>query len=259
MIIVDLMGGLGNQLFQWALGVGLQSRGRQVSYDSSRLGPDKHRKFELAFLGVNPVSSYCARTVYEPSLCFHSEVFEQDHVRLSGYWQSEKYFANVDRGIRAKFHAAYSSTLLPAIQAEPNSVFLHIRRTDYLAESSLKFHGLLNLNYYGAAMNAVKARVPDAKFFVFSDDPEWCRNQFFSGDYITVVDSSSPQEDMLLMSYCRHGILANSSFSWWGSWLNPLESDKPYDRIVIAPRQWFAAEHMQAQSQDIVPERWMRI
>src|SRR5258708_2074410 len=249
------MGGMGNQLFQWALGLSL-AQTRQVAYSAPRLGSGNHRQFALGHLGVSAGHGFAGQRIFENGLRFHPEILDvQGDVTLTGYWQSEKYFLPVADDIRRRFRGAGSSAQLAAIQAEPNSVFLHVRRTDYLDAGSLKFHGVLNLNYYGGAMNRIEALVPNAKFFVFSDDPAWCRTEFFQGDNVTVIETGSAQEDLFLMSHCRHGITANSTFSWWGAWLNPQQEN----RIVIAPSTWFAAPQPQAEAADIVPERWTKL
>lgn len=253
MIVIDLMGGLGNQLFQWALGAGLQARGRQVVYDASRLGPDKHRQFELGFLGVNPITNACCgRTVSEPGLRFHREILDSDHVRLVGYWQSEKYFAHCAENVKAAIlrgaHAHYRGLCF-----SENSVALHVRRTDYTSESSQRFHGLMPPSYYQKAASHLREQVSRPHFYIFSDDVEWCKAEFAAWPDATIVDNSSPLGTLLLMASCHHAIIANSTFSWWGAWLQWPQG------IVVAPERWFAAECEQANAGDIVPERWIKL
>lgn len=261
MIIIDLMGGLGNQLFQWALGVAIQQRGRQVEYEGSRLGPGAYRQFGLGFLGINPVANVAGvRSISEPSLRYSPDVLGYDHARLVGYWQSEKYFASAADTVRSRFWNASSSKLAGVIGSYADSVFLHVRRTDYTAGGTLRYHGLMPMGYYQEATEYVRARVTRPHFFIFSDDIAWCQLAFLGRvewPDITFVESGSPREDLFLMANCRHAILANSTFSWWGAWLRPEESYG--NGITIAPRQWFADPQAQAQSEDIVPERWIRL
>src|SRR5258708_1810881 len=134
MLIIELMGGMGNQMFQWALGVALSKRA-SVALCASRLGPDKHRQLAIGkllddrqfALSCLYSSGTCGPVIYEPSLRFHPEILNTyGSATLLGYWQTEKYFAHVGDEIRARFRAAYSSKLAGAIQAAPNSVFLHV-------------------------------------------------------------------------------------------------------------------------------------
>jgi hypothetical protein len=142
------------------------------------------------------------------------------------------------------------------------STFLHVRKTDYLEKGDP--HTSLGKDYYAAAIAKVREKCKDAKFFVFSDDPGWCRKEF--PDF-QVVDHNKPggryfgsdmpgkeHEDIWLMSLCRHGVIANSSFSWWGAWLG----DEQEDRVVVAPRQWFGPKLAHLDTKDLVPERWTK-
>jgi hypothetical protein len=109
------------------------------------------------------------------------------------------------------------------------------------------------LDYYAAAVELIYTRHLDPKFFVFSDDTNWCKENFPSTFHI--VEGTDKHEDLRLMASCKHAVVANSSFSWWGAWLG----DNQAGRTVIAPRRWFAVEKDKADDTDIVPERWLRI
>jgi len=133
-------------------------------------------------------------------------------------------------------------------------VSLHLRRGDYREKSY--YCDLHKLGYYEAAILEIKQRVPDAKFFVFSDDPPWCK-EVFSGAEFCVVDCNQGKEaflDMYLMTQCQHNIIANSTFSWWGAWLNRNST-----KIVITPGEWFSGNDVHHDMDDLLPEDWLRI
>ena len=150
---------------------------------------------------------------------------------MVGYWQSEAYFA----GIRSQLLEELSPTMPPGPgdlammnrMRTGTPVSLHVRRGDYVSlPSAAAYHGLCSLHYYRAAMAYVAERVADPVFFVFSDDPEWTRANLSSPYPTHYVDHNTPEDafqDLRLMSICRHHIIANSSFSWWGAWLAPLQ------------------------------------
>jgi hypothetical protein len=168
-----------------------------------------------------------------------------DGVLLIGYWQSEQYFSAVADTLRAE--------LAPAGEPDHGSVALHVRRGDYVrVQSTRDFHGLLPLDYYKAALEYVTERVPDARVLAFSDEPEWVREHLLPEHPISVADTGDAHEDFRLMSSCAHHVIANSSFSWWGAWLG----ERP-GSIVVAPRRWFADERL--DTTELVPERWVRL
>src|SRR6202030_3632130 len=130
------------------------------------------------------------------------------------------------------------------------SVFMHIRRQDYVGLQH--FHGLLPVEYYREALKLIRSvRGLDTKVFVFSDDQVWCR-QNLPQDF-RFVTGTNMWEDMRLMASCKHAILANSSFSWWGAWLG----DNQQGRTVVAPRRWFTSPDV--DDRDLVPSRWLKI
>jgi hypothetical protein len=200
---------------------------------------------------------------------FHNNAF---HVPLStimlrGFWESEKYFYNVRDVIKQDFRfslqldRAYTDTLSRIMSTQ--SVCLHVRRTDILAEDQ---KGFVGIEYYRAAIECIGNKVKSPSFYVFSDDIEWCRSnlrinshcEFVSDDETTAI--ATPHEFMLMCS-CKHFIIANSTLSWWGAWLatNP-------QKIVIAPRRWLRSEGYWNEkmphlfySDDMVPDEWIRI
>lgn len=180
---------------------------------------------------------------------------------LHGYWQSEKYFINYADQIRKDFAfpplpEGEPQALAARIKACPNAVSVHIRRGDYLSNpQALAFHGLPGPEYYAASLARIRAEVGNTTIFLFSDDPQWVRENFDPcGHAFEVVDLNlpqSPQHDMHLMALCRHHVIANSSFSWWGAWLGSEGG------LTIAPNRWFAASNV--NTADIYPPAWVRL
>ena len=177
---------------------------------------------------------------------------------LYGRWGSERYFADGMGEVRAAFRfkhplAGEAATLAEKIRS-CDSVSLHVRRGDYLLPKYAKEYGATDLSYYDRALNRVAERVPNPTVFVFSDDIAWCRDNIKPSFKTVYVDDASrgPKAafHLELMSLCRNNIITNSSFSWWGAWLNRNQG-----KIVVAPRRWYA----NVERDDVVPESWMRV
>lgn len=196
----------------------------------------------------------CAAHKIFPSIVFESNFsYWPDNralttsVFLYGYWQSEKYFASNASQIRKDF--TFSSlpegeaqVVATRIHACRDAVSVHIRRGDYISNPQAHaFHGLPRLDYYRAALEHIRTVMGNTTVFLFSDDPQWVRENFDPcGHACEVVELNlpdAPQHDMHLMSLCRHHVIANSSFSWWGAWLGQQ------DGIVVAPSKWFAKKN----------------
>jgi hypothetical protein len=181
-------------------------------------------------------------------------------VYLEGYWQSEKYFVDFAEAVRKEFTPR--KPLEPenaAIAAQidgVNAVALHVRRGDYvLNPTTNRYHGTCEAQYYSNAVEYVARRVAEPHLFVFSDDPQWGRSNLHFTIPTTFVDVNSPlrgYRDMQLMAHCRHHIVANSSFSWWGAWLGAWRQ-----KIVVAPERWFNDGSI--DTRDLVPESWVRL
>ena len=198
------------------------------------------------------------RFVRERGLGFNPRFADlPDNVYLHGYWQSEKYFADIADELRQSFQPKEAPSeknwqMAEQINAGP-SVSLHVRRGDYLA---LGAHGVCSEAYYTEALKQIvdrSGRVPTV--YVFSDDPDWAHDNLPLPCPKVVVDFNGPKtdyEDMRLMGLCDHNIIANSSFSWWGAWLNGNA-----DKIVAAPAAWFAKKGM--SNPDILPEGWLTV
>lgn len=181
-------------------------------------------------------------------------------VYLDGYWQSERYFKEIAETIRREFTVRYDLTGmnrdLATIIKETNSVSLHVRRGDYVTNQEIsQYHGVCEAEYYHACIDKLAGSLDNLYCFIFSDDPEWVRDKIRPRFPTYYVDHNGPgkgYEDLRLMSLCKHNVIANSSFSWWGAWLNTNAG-----KIVLAPRQWFNKPHI--VTDDLIPASWVRV
>jgi hypothetical protein len=282
-ITIKIMGGLGNQIFQWAFGRALEiSAPGQVQYDISWFDGNVSRTYLLSEIGLRNlklVRGSTGRIVDEWTLRYCPEILKLavGNVFLRGYWQCEKYFEHIQQQIRSEVFQGMTlgegtKAVADQITKMSHSAFLHVRRSDNRTPGSGAFHGLISKEYCLTAVNYIRERVPDVHFFVFSDEPEWCKENFTG---MTIVDCNPMSgtvnsdgsvtrgkpgrevEDLYLMSLCEHGIVSNSSFSWWGAWLNPREEKQ--DRIIVAPKAWFVVGAERADSSEIPPAWWTRL
>lgn len=283
MIAVQLSGGLGNQMFEYALYLKLKSLGRDVKIDDFTCYGAGQRSLQLGIFGIgcddgvksdvtlvsqNLRYSRLTRQEYidltdsdlrlhhkirrkltgrknfsyqEYSMNFDPEILKREPALFLGCFQTEKYFADIKEQVREtyRFRNLTLSEEMKRYEAQIEggmAVSVHIRRGDYLdPKYSALYTGICDDAYYEKAIARMKELVPDAKFFFFSNDTAWVKEHYNGPDYVMVEgnDEEAGFADMYLMSKCRHNIIANSSFSWWGAWLN----DDPHKR-VIAPKRW---------------------
>lgn len=184
----------------------------------------------------------------------------QNDATLWDYWQSEKYFTDIKDKIQSEFRfreplAGEAAGIGEAVRRE-NSVSLHVRRGDYILPKYAKLYGGTDLAYYGRAIAHVAERVKNPRFFIFSNDAAWCRENIKSPFPMVYVPAGAagPKASfhLQLMSLCKHNIIANSTFSWWGAWLNANAG-----KIVVAPKQWYRDSNMPAAG--IVPAGWTKL
>lgn len=284
MIIVKLQGGLGNQLFQFAIGKHLSIKNNDILiFDNSFLNITDATNYTLRNyeLGIFPIASvvqnkqkYFGKTrwsrfrprldrikyVGERSFKFMPEILDlTGNLYLEGFWQTEKYFLSIADTIKKDLTFLPSLNVVNAKIAQQinlcNAVSIHVRRTDYVGKDlGATYHNLCSLTYYSDAIELIVKTVPDAVFFLFSDDIDWVKQNLLIPFPHYFIDHNSANEsyvDMQLMSMCKHHIIANSSFSWWGAWLNNYPN-----KIVIAPKKWF--NNPEIDTLDIVPESWLR-
>lgn len=267
MVIVKLMGGLGNQLFQYALGRNLAQRNNdELKLDISYFEDNALRKYRLGnfqikedFATTDEVTK--TEKIFEPDLSFHGDILQRlGDIHLIGYWQSEKYFRSIGDLIRLEFVlkneiSLESRTILNQITNFP-AVAIHVRRGDYVTNQVTNAYlGLCSLDYYAQAVKKLKKSFANLRFFIFTDDPNWVASVPFFQDLsptIVVNNLEKEWEDLYLMSQCKYFVIANSSFSWWGAWLSPQKN-----KVVYAPSKWF--KNPDANSIDIVPVTWYRL
>jgi tellurite resistance-related uncharacterized protein len=201
----------------------------------------------------------------EYSLKVDREVFNlSPPVYFDGYWQSDDYFSSHERLIREAFEFrkplnSQSQDIADTLNSQQNTVSIHIRRGDYASSARTnELHGTCSVSYYRQAVGTIKSRLTDPHFYFFSDEPNWVKDNLIADleNYYIVQHNTGADswQDMALMSQCQHHIIANSSFSWWGAWLNP---DK--EKIVIAPQNWFNAKTDYFNDADIIPKNWIKI
>jgi hypothetical protein len=293
MIVTQLKGGLGNQMFQYAFGRQLAVlRNTELFLDTSDLskgapygklelalgifnitvpiaGPDVLNKFETIrkssvksrLQHILP-SMFPYHIVHQGASAFNKKFLSApENSLLIGYWQSEKYFETIQNNIRRDFTfkplSKEADIALSTKISSCNSVSMHFRRGDYISNpEALKYHGTCSAEYYQSALKYIKEKVNEVEIFIFSDDIEWVKqNISFGTDKVTFIENHSGAEsyiDMQLMSLCKHNIIANSSFSWWGAWLN----NNP-DKLVVAPKKWFTDSKI--DTSDLIPQGWKRI
>ena len=186
------------------------------------------------------------------------ELLQESEGYFLGYWQSEKYFSFIKEDIRRTYTFCVTDKRLRQYAEEirkVNAVSIHIRRGDYLIGNNQEIFGdICTIEYYKAAVSYMEEIVHEPKFYIFSNDMHWVRENlhFPNAKYVeeSLFDRYEDWYDMYLMSVCKHNIIANSSFSWWGAWLN-VNTEK----IVIAPRRWFNG----GEAPDICPSEWVRL
>jgi hypothetical protein len=265
MIDIKIMGGLGNQLFQWACARNYQEKyGHFLRYDVSFFSQQSgdslcHRQFALKkFPKINfntkpeqvqaPVRTNIVDYFDYKKFVIPSNV--DNWYTMIGYWQSEKYFKENEEIIRKELdfneEIYYNITSkYPWITSE-DTVSMHIRRTDYLTTGGV--HPVQPISYYQDAVDLIGNK---EKIVVFSDDIEWCKATL-PFDNMVFAEGNDELIDLYLMSMCHDHIIANSSFSWWGAWLNSHKRKK-----VVAPAKWFGSGGMSYK--DIVPETWTKL
>lgn len=293
-LVVKINGGLGNQLFQYAMGRALASRSGAelfLDLDFFRIPGGAHtpRRFELdrfeaRYEEASPqrilpyhalrASGWKRRAARIIPFAFRRQILTERRMfrydpsstridkdtYLEGYWQSERYFADQAQSLRADLRfkeepGPQDREVLCGMEGGV-PVSLHVRRGDYVTHAGASaVHGTCSPEYYTRAMRRIAEQEPRAVFHVFSDDPRWARAHLPASMPLVFVDHNrgvSDHMDLMLMAACHHHIIANSSFSWWGAWLNPREA-----KTVIAPRHWFRDPAV--ETTDLIPTRWIRL
>jgi len=285
-VILKLNGGLGNQMFQWALARMIEeTTDMEVYLDMSYFQKRYARPFELGIFRLEPKliedkltklkleiiwrlrallkwEEFLGITLYsEAKFNFDPSITRiKPNTFIEGFFQSELYFKCIEKKLRedfvfAKFPDGVNSRLRNEITSE-NSVSLHIRRGDYVQKKRYQdVYATCSLDYYKRGVELIAQKHPNPIVFIFSDDIPWVKKNLklpYECVYVSHNTGENSYEDMRLMSLCKHNVIANSSFSWWGAWLNTNP-----EKIVVAPQKWFNDENI--IQTDVIPENWMRL
>lgn len=290
-VIVRIYGGLGNQLFMYACGLALaERRGARLLIDVGHLSSELYRPFGLGVfrlraehadaslvrrirgfgegklarewyhvrrsLGLARTTTYVRETGWR----FSPEVLAHPApCYLKGHWMCERYFADQADAVRQDLAfreppRGRNAELATLIASLDEAVSIHVRRGDYLVGGNQQIYARLGADYYRGAIATIRSKLTNPRFFCFSDDPQAARRDLDLPTDTVFVDhnGNAGHEDLRLMSLCRHHIIANSTFSWWGAWLggNP-------GQVVVAPQTWWI--HPDYDDRDIIPERWLRV
>lgn len=285
MLVIACSAGLGNQMFQYAFYCQKKYNLKNVKLDLSTFdryiphnGYELEKLFNLDIVYASKddciiagkPTGFLSRIInkrkgiyYYPNssreaITFSKKLYNKSNGYLFGYWQSEKYFVNCSEEVRNSF--VFKNPLdernlkiKEKIQNE-NSISIHIRRGDYLKCENKIFQNICTLNYYKNAIEYMNKFVERPIYYIFSNDIEWCRKnlKIKNATYVDWNVGKESYKDMQLMSYCKHNIIANSSFSWWGAWLNSNPN-----KVVCVPERWFDLPG--CETKDVCPNEWIRI
>lgn len=288
MIIIKISGGLGNQLFQYAYGkylsLFLQT---EVKYDVNNENNKNFTKrdldidkfsVDLAIATSEEVNKFIfikkgilrrveRKLAQKMPFFFRNYIVQKNAHSLSniykddcyyeGYWQCSEYMEKVREDLLSNirpndYFYEKHSRILKRIN-ESNSVAIHIRRGDYISiKVNSKLFEICEMKYYKDAMEYIESQIPNPNYFIFTQDIEWTKKKFKNISF-ELVSGNSAIDDLLLMSFCKHNIIANSTFSWWGAWLN-----KNKNKIVIAPQKWYKGIR-NSQTDFLIPINWIRL
>jgi hypothetical protein len=267
MIIVRIVGGLGNQMFQYAYAKALQHKGYDVKIDISKFkkyklhGGYQLDKYKIDLETSNSFINFLSKINLKKNVKEKSLLFDEKMLNLSGneyvkgYFQTEKYFSGIrdillDQFVIKQEISESTVSYSKEIKKHKNSCSLHIRRGDYISDKKANsVHGTCDIEYYKEAVKLINNKFKDAYFFIFSDDITWVRNNLKVKNATYINHNVIPHEDMHLMSSCKHNITANSSFSWWGAWLNQSKN-----KTVIAPKKWFVSN-----KNEVACKNWIQL
>jgi hypothetical protein len=285
MIHIQLEGGLGNQLFQYACARNIQIESKmKVALYTGLYKNDKQRKYSLSNYKLNEnviktekmlpffandisnplirlAKKICPNILFKLLTNINVYIWKSERYRelpiktkkdiyLNGFWQCEKYFSNIRPILQKEFELKETTIsnleILDKIKNE-ESVCLHIRRGDFINTQ----HQVCNDAYYYKAISLVKKNTVNPKFYVFSDDIEWVKkNMEFKGEFTYIDDNNADYLELFLMSNCKHFIMSNSSFSWWAQYLGFTD-----DSYIVAPSRWYNKK----STVDIFQAHWVQI
>lgn len=302
MKIVRIIGGLGNQMFQYAFFLSLKEKNNKVKIDISDFNNYMlHNGIELSKIFTIDLSNHSIQKnripfkdyysafkfrkflgilfFYNKNLfikkthfieknysAFNESLFFSNNIYLDGYWQNQEYFLKIKDIIIKEFNwkiVSPKNKIVAKSMSNENSVSLHIRRMDKVKNIKQLLYRIKlllvwrvsNKKYYLDAINFIQDKVENPKFYIFTDNIEWVKNNIkMNDDNYTIVDWNRGEEsnqDMYLMTQCKHNVISMSTFSWWGAWLNNNKN-----KIVVSPKKWaFRLE----KDNGIIPKNWVRI
>ncbi len=285
MIIAKIIGGLGNQMFQYAMARRLAYiNNTELKLDLS--GFDKYKLHDYSLCHYNIIETKATKeeidkyknnkspinrvkyllglqknNIVEKYFNFDPRILKlKDNIYLSGYWQSEKYFVDIKHIILKEFTVKSKIDKINIKIAErikeQNSVSVHIRRMDYITDNAnVEYHGIYSLDYYYKTCMEIARKISNPIFYIFSDDPGWCKENIKLDHSMVIInhnDRIKNYQDLWLMILCKHNIITNSTFGWWGAWLN-----KNKDKIIYAPEKWLNVKNI--NQSDIIPNNWIKI
>ncbi len=279
MIVNRLMGGIGNQMFQWAFARNLSLKlNTDIKIDLSFLKRRDmgigftYRDYDLDIFNIESNFYTNEKIDYflqEPHFHYVEDIFNKikitpdKNILLSGYWQCEKYFKSIEDIIRQDFtfknkiEDSNNNKLKENLEKikSSNSVLINIRRKEFVNNTH---HGCIGVEHVNNSVNIIQSKIENPTYFIFSDDIEWCRNNIKLDNMIVMDDYYLPDMGakfnyyMQLMSSCKHFIIPNSSFAWWTAWLS-----ENVDKIVITPKNWLLNKSI--NTNDVIPENWLKI
>ena len=259
-VSIKMQGGLANNLFQIACAYAYSLKHNKELIISNQKFGISHNSLDMYkenFLKkINLVSDknfQCFKVYNEPQFNFSEIPYIEGDVYLDGYFQSEKYFSDYENEIRNLLSYTENTNLIKEKyknELEKNTCSVHVRRGDYLKYPN--HHPVQSINYF---MKGIRQMPDDSLFLVFSDDISWCKENLPNiEDKFVFIEENKDYEDLLLMSLCKNNIISNSSFSWWGAWLNENK-----DKKVIAPSKWFGAANNHNNTIDLYCDKWIKI
>lgn len=241
---IGSFGRLGNQMFQIAAAIGLAERNNDIAV---------FNKWDYSKYFKTPINQNLnqndIRKVFNEREFHYSPIPYHNGTDLIGYFQSEKYFINARETVKKHFDfidELHDNT----IESNNETCSIHIRRGDYL--NITEYHPVQDMQYYNKAIDYMRGKGVSL-FYVFSDDVDWCKKNFPIDDSIKYIQGNIDIKDLFLMSSCKNNIIANSSFSWWGAWLN-----KNPNKIVIAPERWFGPAKKGTILDDLYCKSWLK-
>jgi len=293
MIIAELVGGLANQMVIYAAAKALSEHLQvELKIDITKINKDKKRNYALNHLNIgakiatqkeidfvcqksnlwiinkikNKVRKKCNGNTFgiyvEPSISYDPNFFSlKDNTFIRGHFINAKYFSAIKEILRHEFQiksslSKKSKELIDPITSS-NSVSIHIRRGDYANERKTnEIHGLIPIDYYKTSIDLISNRIKSPNFYIFSDDITWVKENLQTTQemhFIEHTNGETAYEDLYMMSQCKHNIIANSGFSYWGAWLNTNE-----EKIIISPKQWCADNKLNDRFK-LIPKEWLKI